>query len=335
LSEAPPSVDEAAEYAAEQAELFKGSHRALWRRFRRQPIELRQFAGPEEHVQMVDHLRVAHLTDMHFGRVTPERVQREAIRMTNAQAPDLVVITGDFVCHSQMYLEQLTSVLSELQAPTIGVLGNHDYWSGADEVHRALRKAGVEILKNRNTVITLRHERLQIVGLDDAYTGHADRWEAVKGLRKDLPTVGLSHIAEEADWLWNHDVPLVLAGHTHAGQVTLARLHELAVGKLAGHKYVHGLYGARQNGGPAKGALYVGAGIGAAVMPFRIGERGRREVALFELGLQIGSVDEHHEEQAPLPGRKPTQAQVEKRRAAVKKKAEKREKKRQKARKKT
>ena len=232
MSEAPPSVDEAAEYAAEQAELFKGSHRALWRRFRRQPIELRQFAGPEEHVQMVDHLRVAHLTDMHFGRVTPERVQREAIRMTNAQAPDLVVITGDFVCHSQMYLEQLTSVLSELQAPTIGVLGNHDYWSGADEVHRALRKAGVEILKNRNTVITLRHERLQIVGLDDAYTGHADRWEAVKGLRKDLPTVGLSHIAEEADWLWNHDVPLVLAGHTHAGQVTLARLHELAVDTL-------------------------------------------------------------------------------------------------------
>ena len=87
MSEAPPSVDEAAEYAAEQAELFKGSHRALWRRFRRQPIELRQFAGPEEHVQMVDHLRVAHLTDMHFGRVTPERVHREAIRMTNAQAP--------------------------------------------------------------------------------------------------------------------------------------------------------------------------------------------------------------------------------------------------------
>ncbi|MEC7519413.1 MAG: metallophosphoesterase [Myxococcota bacterium] len=331
MSEAPPSVDEAAEYAAEQAEIFKGSHRALWRRFRRQPIELRQFAGPEEHVRQVSHLRVAHLTDMHFGRVTPERVQREAVRMTNAQAPDLVVITGDFVCHSQMYLEQLESVLAELDAPTIGVLGNHDYWSGADEVHRALRRAGVEILKNRNTVITLRHERLQVVGLDDAYTGHADRDAAVKGLRKDLPTVGLSHIAEEADWLWHHDVPLVLAGHTHAGQVTLARLHELAVGKLAGHKYVHGLYGARQNGGAEKGALYVGAGIGAAVMPFRIGERGRREVALFELGLQLGSIDEHHSEQPPLPGRKPTPAQTEKRKAAVKKKAEKRERRRQKA----
>ncbi len=326
MSDAPSTVDEAAAYAAERAEILRGSHRAVIERWRRQPIELRQFAGPVQHVDVVEHLRVAHLTDLHFGRVTPERVQREAVRLTNAQSPDLVVVTGDFVCHSQMYLDQLVDVLGGIEAPVIGVLGNHDYWSGAHAVHDALSRAGVEILKNRNTIITLRHERLQVVGLDDAYTGHADREAAVKGLRDDLPTIGLSHIAEEADWLWHHDVPLVLSGHTHAGQVTLARLHELAVGKLAGHKYIHGLYGARrpdEEDGP-KGALYVGAGIGAAVMPFRIGERGRREVALFELGLSLGSIDEHHEEQPPLPGRKPSPEVVEKRRAAVEKKDEKR-----------
>ncbi|HEY8427014.1 MAG TPA: metallophosphoesterase [Sandaracinaceae bacterium] len=322
MSDAPSTVDDAAEYAEERAAIFRGSHRALLDRWLRQPIELRRFAGPVRHVEQLDHLRVAHLTDMHFGRVTPERVQREAVRLTNAQSPDLVVITGDFVCHSQMYLDQMVDVLSGIEAPVVGVLGNHDYWSGADGVHKALTRAGVEILKNRHTTITLRHERLQIVGLDDAYTGHADREKAVKGLRADLPTIGLSHIAEEADWLWHHGVPLVLAGHTHAGQITLARLHELAVGKLAGHKYVHGLYGSRrpdENGGP-KGALYVGAGIGAAVMPFRIGERGRREIALFELGLSVGSIAEHHGEQRPLPGRAPSREVTERRRAAVKKK---------------
>lgn len=326
VSDAPSTVDDAAAYANERAEILRGSHRALIERFRRQPIELRQFAGPAQHVDKIEHLRVAHLTDMHFGRVTPERVQREAVRLTNAKSPDLVVITGDFVCHSQMYLDQLEDVLSEIEAPVIGVLGNHDYWSGADGVQRALARAGVEILRNRNTTITLRHERLQVVGLDDAYTGHADREAAVRGLRPDLPTIGLSHIAEEADWLWHHGVPLVLAGHTHAGQVTLARLHELAVGKLGGHKYVHGLYGSRRptRHDDPKGALYVGAGIGAAVMPFRIGERGRRELALFELGLSVGSIDEHHEEQAPLPGRKPSRETVEKRREVVRKKEERR-----------
>ena len=113
----------------------------------------------------------------------------------------------------------------------IAVLGNHDHWSGAEEVRHALERGGVEVLRNRHTTITLRHERLQVVGLDDAYTGHARRDEAVKGLRHDLPSIALSHIAEEADGLWRHGVPLVLSGHTHAGQVTLARLHEFAVGR--------------------------------------------------------------------------------------------------------
>lgn len=283
---------------------------------KKQPkIEIRRFAGTEEHAQHLGHLRVAHLTDLHFGRVTPLEVQRHAVALTNAAKPDLVVITGDFVCHSQLFLDQLTETLGKLEAPCFGVLGNHDYWSGADEVVRALRKANVEVLKNHHTIVEVRHQRLQLVGLDDAYTGHADRERACKGLRRDLPMLGLSHIAEEADYLWTRGVSLVLAGHTHAGQVTLAKLHELALGKLVGHKYVHGLYGKRRdrNGEHPPGAVYVGAGIGAAVMPIRLGERGRRELAIFELGAEVDAFDEHHAEQPPLLGRKPSPALVEKR----------------------
>jgi predicted MPP superfamily phosphohydrolase len=287
---------------------------------RRYRIHLRRFAGPAAYAETLDHLRIAHLTDQHVGRITPEAVQLAAVELTNAEKPDLVVLTGDFVCHSQLYLDQLTEIVRRFEAPVIGVLGNHDYWSGADEVRLALQKGGVEVLRNRNTVITLRGQKLQIIGLDDAYTGHARRDEAIKGLRKDLPTIGLSHIAEEADGLWRAGVPLVLAGHTHGGQVTLARLHELALGKIAGHKYVHGLYGSRarrRHEGEAHGAVYVGAGIGAAVMPLRLGDRGRREVTMFELGCEPGEFAEHHEAQEPLPGRRPTPEQMERRAAAV------------------
>jgi predicted MPP superfamily phosphohydrolase len=171
------------------------------------------------------------------------------------------------------------------------------------------------VLRNRNTCITLRHQKLQLVGIDDAYTGHARRDEAVRGLRPNVPTLGLSHIAEEADGLWRHGVPLVLAGHTHGGQVTLARLHELAMGKLAGHKYVHGLYGNR--GAGHQGAVYVGAGIGAAVIPIRLGERGKREITIFELGCAPGAFEEHHAEQAPLQGRRPSSRQQARRAAQV------------------
>jgi predicted MPP superfamily phosphohydrolase len=292
-------------------------------------IQLRRFAGPSAYVDQMSPLRIAHLTDIHVGRVTPYAVQREAVALTNAQHPDLVVITGDFVCHSQLYLDQLTEITRSFQAPVVAVLGNHDYWAGADEVRAALLRAHVEVLSNRNTTITLRHQKLQLVGLDDAYTGHARRDEAVKGLRSDIPVLALSHIAEEADALWKYNIPLVLSGHTHGGQVTVARLHELAVGKLAGHKYIHGLYGSRaRKDGVSTGAVYVGAGIGAAVIPFRFGERGKREVTIFELGCAPGAFDEHHAEQAAFPGRKPTKEKQAARAAQVVRKRERRARKR-------
>lgn len=288
-------------------------------------IELRRFAGPARYAeQLSSPLRLAHVTDIHVGRITPMKVQQAAVELVNAQQPDLVCITGDFVCHSQLFLDALVELIRGYQAPVFAVLGNHDHWSGGPEVRRALRSAGAEVLDNAHTTIELRGQRLQVLGLDDAYTGHADIERAARGLRPDLPCVGLSHIAEEADRLWAAGVPLVLAGHTHAGQVTLARLNELALGRLIGHKYVHGLYGSR-SAPPPRGAVYVGAGIGAAVIPLRVGERARREVTLFELGALPGAFDEHHQDQEALPGRPPTEQQIARRIQQVELKRERRE----------
>ena len=110
-------------------------------------IKVRRFAGPAAHVGKLN-LRVVHLTDLHVGRVTPMRVQRAAIDLTNDQKPDLVVITGDFVCHSQEYLDALEEVVRAIKAPTIGVLGNHDHWSGAAQVRKSLERGGVAVLDN-------------------------------------------------------------------------------------------------------------------------------------------------------------------------------------------
>jgi predicted MPP superfamily phosphohydrolase len=271
----------------------------------REKFAVRHFAGPHGYHESLEHLRVVHLTDLHVGRVTPMEAQLAAVDLANAAQPDIVAITGDFVCHSQKFLDALRAVIAEIRAPVFAVLGNHDHWSGAAEVRGALRRAGAEVLDNAVTAHTVRGQRFQILGLDDAYTGHADRARAVRMLDPRLPTLGLSHIAEEADGLWAHGVPLVLSGHTHAGQITVAKLHEIAVGKVAGHKYVHGLYGSRA-GNLGQGSVYVGAGVGAAVMPLRVGDRGKREVTVFELGRDARVEREHHTSQAPLPGRKPS-----------------------------
>jgi predicted MPP superfamily phosphohydrolase len=283
-------------------------------------IEVRRFAGPLAHCEHIKSLRVAHLTDLHVGAVTPMSVQYDAVRLTNSLAPDLIAITGDFVCHSQVYLDNLYEVIRSFRAPVFCVLGNHDHWSGGTAVRKTLKRAGAEVLDNANTSITIRHQTLQVVGLDDAYTGHADWRKATDGLNDKYPTLGLSHIGEEADALWTQGISLVLAGHTHAGQITVARLHELAMGKLVGHRYVHGLYGDRKHE-KHRGALYVGAGIGAAIVPFRVGERARREIAVFELGSQPGSLIEHHNEQTALAGRKPSEKKMRRRQEHAKRKS--------------
>lgn len=244
-------------------------------------IALRRFSGPAAYVGKMNALRVAHLTDLHVGRITPMQVQKHAVELTNAKSPDLVVITGDFVCHSQLYLDELTHLIASYKAPVVAVLGNHDHWAGGNEVKAAIERAHALVLSNQNTTLTLKGQRIQVVGLDDSYTGHAQIEKAIKGLSPNLPTLGLSHIAEEADRLWSYGVPLVLSGHTHGGQITVAKLHEITLGKIGGHRYIHGLYGDRK-AASQKGAVYVSAGIGASCMPFRIGDRGRREIAFFE-----------------------------------------------------
>ena len=78
------------------------------------------------------------------------------------------------------------------------------------------------------------------------------------------------------------------------------------------------MYGERRG----EGAVYVGAGIGAAMFPVRVGERARREVAVFELGAMPGYIAEHHDEQQALPGRAPTPEKTAERHRAVAKKVQ-------------
>lgn len=247
-------------------------------------IRLRHFSGHAEYDKYLDKtIRIAHLSDQHFGRVTPQSVQVEAIALALENKPDVVVLTGDFVCHSDLFLDDLISAIKLIKVPAFAVLGNHDYWTNAHAVEKALQKAGVEVLKNQHTTIKIGSQNLQIVGVDDAYTKHANVNQATKGMKKNVATLGLSHIAEEADHLWMKRVPLVLSGHTHGGQITVAGIHELLLKKIVGHKYIHGFYGDLKQGYPV-GAVYVSAGIGAAVMPIRMGEKGKREVGIFDLG---------------------------------------------------
>lgn len=102
-----------------------------------------------------DGLRIAHLTDLHHGRMVRLGLITEAVRLANAESPDLVVLTGDFVSRPGAITTALAKALSKLQAPlgSYAVLGNHDHSADAGGVREMLAAAGIRLLENSHVLL--------------------------------------------------------------------------------------------------------------------------------------------------------------------------------------
>ena len=212
-------------------------------------------------------VRVALLSDLHVQGpdMPPERVAR-IVAQVNAQHPDLVLVAGDFVgdraIGSQYSTAETVAPLAGLRARlgTIAVLGNHDYWRNGPEVRAALTRIGVRVLVNQ----AVQAGPLAIGGLDDQRTGHNrdnQTWAAMRALPG--ARVLLSHTPDPFATL-PPDIGLMLAGHTHCGQIRLPFWGPLRTDSAYGDRYACGYI--EQNGR----RLIVTAGLGASILPLRL-----------------------------------------------------------------
>src|SRR5207302_1096931 len=141
----------------------------------------------------LDGVRIAQLSDIHVRTgVRPRRLEA-AIELVNAARPDLVVLTGDYVCMSPLPLPMLTFALNRLSAPAFATLVNHDHCSDARKVRSALADAGVTVLTNEHRALKLRGAQLHLVGVDDSITRHHDPDRAFHGVPEGATSVVLSH----------------------------------------------------------------------------------------------------------------------------------------------
>lgn len=211
-----------------------------------------------------DGLRVAHLSDLHVGLLTPHSYIRRAVELAGAERPDLVLMTGDYVCYSPKFIERLGEVTAGLSAPTVCVLGNHDYWTSGSGVTQALTRNHYDVLRNQHTQIELRQVPLTIVGIDDAITGHADTARAFRGVPRHGSRLVLTHAPSLADAAAAHGSSLILAGHTHGGHVFIPRVTASLLAR-AGNPYLAGFYRVGES------LLYVNRGVGSSSVPIRAG----------------------------------------------------------------
>ena len=226
-------------------------------------VERPVFRVPDLHPAH-DGLRIVQLSDLHCGSRTPPRRILEAIARANALEPDLVVLTGDYVCSERGGVALMRSQLGGLEAPTVAVLGNHDHWVDARGASRVLTSHGYAVLRNQNTTLTLRGEPFTVIGVDDLLTGHARPAEAVAGARRGSRIV-LAHGPCTADQLRRLGEPLLcLSGHTHGGQVNIPGLTRFMLRAFAHEPYARGQF---QVG---KVQLYVNRGVGNSGLRIRI-----------------------------------------------------------------
>ena len=221
-----------------------------------------------------DGLRIAHVTDLHVGMLTPHAKIARALAMAQASSPDLLFLTGDFLCYNPKFVGRLEELLQGVHVPAYAVLGNHDHWTDAAGARRALTKNGVEVLSNAHTVLSLRGVPLEIVGIDDAVTQHSDVPKAFAGTRRGRSRIVLTHVPSLADHASTYGPGLALAGHTHGGHVHIPRV-TAPLFKRLGAPYLKGFYDVEAL------RLYVSCGVGASSVPIRAGAPS--EVAVFTL----------------------------------------------------
>jgi predicted MPP superfamily phosphohydrolase len=221
-------------------------------------------------------ISVALLSDIHLGNRAMDTARLRAIvDQVNAARPDLVLIAGDFtIGHGAVGAAELAagleSPLSRLNARmgVIAVLGNHDHWTAPDAIRTALARAGITVLTNEAT----RRGPVTILGVDDAFSGHDDiattiaSWKRIGG----IPLV-LTHTPDLVHRL-HGDFPLVLAGHTHCGQVVFPRFGPLLTrGPMQQWRT---MYDPRYRCGVVQDpnrVVVVTAGLGSGTAPIRLG----------------------------------------------------------------
>jgi hypothetical protein len=188
--------------------------------------------------------RLVHFTDLHYRG--DELALLALVKRIDRLAPDLVCFTGD-IAEELKYADEALKILRAMKAPLYGVPGNHEGWSGVDagKISEAFAATGGAWLPDRWAYAL--SSQVRITGVDQA-PGKATPEEGKLNIL-------LMHYPAFADRLEGKKFDLILAGHSHGGQVRLPLVGAPVVPFDVG-KYQRGLYST-----PA-GPLYVGTGIG-------------------------------------------------------------------------
>lgn len=233
------------------------------------PVVRRATLSLERWPEEAPPLKVVLISDIHVAGpdMPPERLGR-IVAQINALRPDLVLIAGDLISEKRLStrLYSMAEAIRPLGGlrPRLGsfaVLGNHDHWFDAPGARVALRAANVRLLNNE----AVQAGPIALGGVDDDFTKRSDVPETLRQLAAlNGPRILLSHSPDPFPDL-PPSIGLMLAGHTHCGQVAPPFVGPIKTMSRHGTRYACGLI---REGSKA---LVVTAGLGTSGIPLRLG----------------------------------------------------------------
>lgn len=221
------------------------------------------------------------ISDFHAGQYMNEKDIRNYADVISDLNSDIICIPGDFVNFEVKDIHFLTNAFRDLKAKhgIYGSLGNHDFFQNVDYVAKAIvNESPIQLLRNDHKKITINGKDLYMIGVDDTrgagahmeavikyYETVENNLKTVESNFNDSPKVLLCHKPYGFDALAAKEIDLVLAGHTHGGQVVPVKFGNFNMSFAATvSKYIEGLYKI------GKSNMYVSRGIGTVGLPIRI-----------------------------------------------------------------
>lgn len=210
--------------------------------------------------------RLILISDIHLGVYKDSTYLQRLVDRINTLQADAVVIAGDFTYEpGGQSLERLFAPLAELRWPAYAVLGNHDQQAPGPDIDAQLRAAlathDVHVIEGES----VRVRGFRLAGLGDRWAGNDDPGFLVDG-SSSTPTLVLAHNPDSAIDLDPQVATLVLAGHTHGGQIRIPWLYRLVIPSR--HGFDRGEQFLETPRGPVR--VYTSVGTGEVGLPMRL-----------------------------------------------------------------
>ncbi len=233
-----------------------------------------------------NNLKIVAVSDIHAGSngVTEEKIRR-VVRLINEQNADVVVFLGDYIStsgeddlHLRMPIAEIAENLKGISAKygVYAVLGNHDGLADDQEIAAELERAGIDVLQNEIKIIHKGDQKIRLLGLKDHLK--LNSWYTFDSMVRTVAAenepggdvIVLEHSPDVIEVLNYYkslgtDLKLMLAGHTHGGQIRLP---------ILGAPIIPSSYGQRFASGHIVDQgidLFVTSGVGTSNLPFRFG----------------------------------------------------------------